>query len=308
MYSETPDVFDGQAAQSATAEIMSRMELYGAMPPADEEDHRDLPEQDDSFAALDTVFETLSGVFEDTCLESEAGDILWNTVNVFQRKLDRLDKGFDQLGFETRRAIREQDGTEIKSVELEKLEIRARATSRARDYFEILRDHAAGLYATATGRPWMPGRGSKVSRAGLTAAVVDSRDFLAASERKKTLSLVPEGPKVVVAGGMDYLDLNLVWDVLDKVRAKHQDMVLMHGGAPKGLDLIAAKWADSRGVAQVVFKPDWKRYGKKRAGFVRNDRMLDLMPIGVLTWPGTGVTENLADKARGFGIPTKQYA
>jgi len=244
MYSETPDVFDDLTGQSATADIMNRMELFGAMPPTDEEDPRPLPELDDGYCALEAVFETLSALFADTCLEGETTDVLWNTVNVFQRKLERLDKGFDQLGFEIRRAIREQDGTEVKSVELEKLELRARSTSDARDTFEALRDHAAGLFAAATGHPWMPGRGSKVSRSGLTAAVVDSREFLAATERRKTQSLAPEGPKVVVSGGMDFTDHTLIWNALDKARAKHADMVLVHGGAPKGVDLIAAKWAE----------------------------------------------------------------
>jgi len=307
MYSETPDVFDDLTGHSATADIMNRMELFGAMPPADEEDPRPLPELDDGFSALEAVFETLSALFADTCLEGETRDVLWNTVNVFQRKLERLDKGFDQLGFEIRRSMREQDGTEVKSVELEKLEHRARSTSDARDTFEGLRNHAADLFTATTGHPWMPGHGSKVSRSGLTAAVVDSREFLAATERRKTQSLAPEGSKVVVSGGMDFTDHDLIWSALDKARTKHPDMVLVHGGAPKGVDLIAARWAEARNVAQVVFKPDWKRYGKSRAGFVRNDQMLNLLPIGVLAFPGTGITENLVDKARNLGIPAKKY-
>ncbi len=308
MYSETPDITDSLTGQSATHEIMNRMQLFGAMPPADEVDPRPLPEQDHSFATLDNVFDSLAHLFTDTCLESEATDVLWNTVNVFQRKLDRLDKGFDQLSFDIRRAIREQDGTEVKSVELEKLEIRAKATSYAREYFETMRDHAAELFSAQTGQPWMPSRGSRISTSHMTAAVVDSRDFLAATERKKTLSMAPEGPTVVVAGGMDFNEYELIFAALDKAHKKHPDMTLVHGGAPKGTDLIAAKWAAARKVAQVVFKPDWNKYGKSRAGFKRNDSMLEILPIGVLAFPGTGITENLVDKARGMGIPTKKYA
>jgi hypothetical protein len=37
---------------------------------------------------------------------------------------------------------------------------------------------------------------------------------------------------------------------------KYPDMVLLHGGTPKGDEMIAARWADTRGVTQVVFKPD----------------------------------------------------
>jgi hypothetical protein len=31
--------------------------------------------------------------------------------------------------------------------------------------------------------------------------------------------------------------------------------------------------------------------------------MLDVLPIGVLVFPGTGIQGNLADKARKLGIP-----
>ena len=220
MYSDTPDVFDSLTGQSATCDIMNRMELFGAMPPAEETDPRPLPGEDDSSAVLEVVFGALSDLFTDTCLESEATDMLWNTVNIFQRKLDHLDKGFDQLSFDIRRAMREQDGSEVKSVELEKLEIRAKATSEARTCFETLRDQAADIFAAHTGQPWMPSRGSRTSTSALTAAVIDSRDFLAATERKKTLAKAPEGPTVVVAGGMEFNDHKAIFTALDKVHKK----------------------------------------------------------------------------------------
>ena len=53
MYSETPDVFDDFTGQSATHAIMNRMELFGALPPADEIDHRPMPDLDNGTAALD---------------------------------------------------------------------------------------------------------------------------------------------------------------------------------------------------------------------------------------------------------------
>src|SRR3546814_7070433 len=55
-----------------------------------------------------------------------------------------------------------------------------------------------------------------------------------------------------------------------QVHAKHPDMVLLHGGSPKGAELIAAKWADNRKVPQIAFKPDWTKHAKA-APFKRND-------------------------------------
>ena len=51
-----------------------------------------------------------------------------------------------------------------------------------------------------------------------------------------------------------------------------------------------------------MFKPDWARHGKA-APFKRNDQLLEALPIGVVVFPGSGVTDNLADKARKLGIP-----
>ena len=83
-------------------------------------------------------------------------------------------------------------------------------------------------------------------------------------------------------------------------------MVLLHGGAPRGAEKIAACWADNRKVTQIVFKPDWTRHAKA-APFKRNDQLLDAMPIGVVLFPGSGVTDNLADKAKVRGIPRCDY-
>lgn len=37
------------------------------------------------------------------------------------------------------------------------------------------------------------------------------------------------------------------------------------------------------------------------APFKRNDQMLDVLPIGVIVFPGTGIQDNLADKASRLG-------
>jgi len=47
----------------------------------------------------------------------------------------------------------------------------------------------------------------------------------------------------------------------------------------------------------IPFKPNWTRHAKA-ASFKRNDELLTLLPIGVLVFPGSGIQENLADKAK----------
>ena len=75
-----------------------------------------------------------------------------------------------------------------------------------------------------------------------------------------------------------------------------------YGGVLKGAELIAAKWADARKVPQVAFRTEWTKH-RKAAPFRRNDAMPDARPIGVVHFPGGGISDNLADEARTKGIP-----
>ena len=74
----------------------------------------------------------------------------------------------------------------------------------------------------------------------------------------------------------------------------------------QSVDTLRAGWADHRKVPQIAFKPDWTKHAKA-APFKRNDQMLDVLPIGVLVFTGTGIQENLADKARKLGIPVWKF-
>ena len=130
-----------------------------------------------------------------------------------------------------------------------------------RNSMEAFRDLAADQFERATGSPWRPRTGSLVNHRALTAAMIDSREFLAAKRRAETEPLLPAGPKIAFTGGVDFNDHSAIWGRLDKVRTKHPDMVLLHGSSPKGAERIAARWADHRKVPQITFKPDWSRHG-----------------------------------------------
>jgi hypothetical protein len=106
---------------------------------------------------------------------------------------------------------------------------------------EFFRDQAAEQFERHTGSAWRPRSGSMVNHRTLTAAMIDSRDFLAAKRRADNEVLLPAGPKIAFTGGLDFNDHSAIWDRLDKVRAKHLDMVLLHGGSPKGAERIAAR-------------------------------------------------------------------
>ncbi|WP_395697792.1 DUF2493 domain-containing protein [Methylocella sp.] len=291
---------------SPTDHLLTELQLYGWRPYQDEPDPRPLPEGNAVAAAVADIFDALVATLGDTRLEPDLDELLWGTVNLFHRAASRVERDLDDNEQAQRRLQREQDGSEVKSVELERRTAEGQTLIERRNSMELFRDVASEAFEHHTGSVWRPRTGSMVNHRNLTAAMIDSRDFLAAKHRAETEVMMPAGPKVAVTGGANFNDHRLIWAKLDQVHAKHPDMVLMHGGTPKGAELIASRWADSRKVSQVAFRPDWTKHGKA-APFKRNDAMLDVLPVGVLVFPGTGIQENLADKARKLGIPTMQF-
>jgi hypothetical protein len=79
-----------------------------------------------------------------------------------------------------RKAQAEQDGSEVKSVELERLIARGLSLIERRNAFEFACDHAAELFEVETGSAWRPRAGSMVNYRALTSAMIDSREFIAA--------------------------------------------------------------------------------------------------------------------------------
>ena len=178
--------------------------------------------------------------------------------------------------------------------------------SSAATSFEIMRDEAADLYEAQTGIELAAAHRLEGQPPGDDRAVIDCRDFLAARRRAETEVLMP-------GRHQDRLRrrARLQRSRADLGRARQgpreaPDMVLLHGGSPRGAERIAACWAENRKVTQIAFKPDWNRHAKA-APFRRNDQLLSVMPAGVIVFPGSGITENLADKARRFGIPVWRF-
>lgn len=287
---------------TATDHVIAELELYGYRPSHDEPDPRPLPEDAEVQGTVIQIMDALVGTFDDTAMEPDLEDLLWGAVNLFHRAADRLERQLDDNEIAQRRGQESQDGSEVRSVELERLVTAGRGLLARRDALETMRDQAADLYQAYMRTPWAPKYGSRVNHKAVTSAMVDSRDFLAAQRKASTDVLVPAGPKVIFTGPVECIDHRLIWAMLDKTHLAHPDMVLVHGGSDKGAELIAAKWADARKVTQIAFKPNWTKFAKA-APFKRNDQMLETLPIGVIIVDGgNGIQENLADKAKAKGI------
>ncbi len=294
--------------ESFTAMVCEQAALFGATPGPDEFDNRPVWGEAESTAAVIKAFHLLAEAAPDgTQLADERASLLWGFVNTLDAQTQRLDRTADKLIPGIREMQREQDGSEIRSRELELATDRAENLTARRDAFEVLRDTAAEAYRVETGEVWRPRRGSHVSQTGkLTSAVIEARDFQRAKKNRENTAHLPQGTLVAVAGGKEADDAGKIIAHLDKVKAKYADVVLVHGGGP-GAEKIAAGWAERNGVHQIVCKPNWDAHGRA-APFRRNDELLSLLPRGVVAFPGSGITDNLVDKARALGIPVKRVA
>ena len=294
---------------SPTAVICENLERFGGTPARGEPDPRAIWDESEALAGLETVLDAFVEEIapDGTQLADERESLLWGFVNTLHMQTVRLDRAVDKLSPKLRDLQQSQDGSEVAAWELERIIERAQHLGDRRDAFERLRDAAAERYLSDTGNTWRPRYGSHISRTSqLTSAAIDARDFLRAREQSKTQAHLPEGTLVAVTGSKPVDDADRICNALDQVRTKYPDMVLVHGGGP-GAEKIAARWAESRGVHQVVCKPDWNAHGRA-APFRRNDELLRLLPKGVIAFPGSGITDNLVDKATQLGIPVHRAA
>jgi hypothetical protein len=248
-------------------------------------------------------------LFPDTALEDDAEEIAWGLVNIFHRAAAKRSAEVDRATDEIRVLLASADGSEVHSIELEQQIAKARAAEVAMLGLEALREGAALLYMNETGSSWRPATGSRPNHhSALTSAVVEGRDFLRARAESRRRASMPEGTPVLFAGGrLSFASAddakavaNNVWVTLDQVRDRVADMVLVHGGDTRGLDRIAAAWAERRKVAQVTFALD-RRLGSS-AGFRRNEQMLSLKPRCLVAFSGNGVLERLVVQAKDKGV------
>src|SRR3546814_12031414 len=95
-------------------------------------------------------------------------------VNLFHRKIDRVQRGLDDNEDAQRRSQREQDGSEVRSVALERLIAQGLTLIERRNALEFLRAHAAELFEGRPGPAWQPLSAPTVNHRARTPAVTHS--------------------------------------------------------------------------------------------------------------------------------------
>lgn len=133
--------------------------------------------------------------------------------------------------------------------------------------------------------------------------------------------------RILITGSRDWPDEEFVWDMID-LAIMHREafgvdpdapskIIIVHGACPTGADLHAATYVKDRvtdwEVEQITldeepYPANWKQLGK-RAGFVRNEHMVNLGADVCLAFikdesRGASHTANLAEER---GITTRRY-
>jgi hypothetical protein len=110
--------------------------------------------------------------------------------------------------------------------------------------------------------------------------------------------------KVVVAGGRDFDDFELMCAKMDEFLANKKGIVIISGKA-KGADALGEKYANWRGYGLEEYPADWDKYGK-RAGLVRNADMANAADAAVCFWDGKSKgTLNMISQMRARNKPLR---
>ena len=107
--------------------------------------------------------------------------------------------------------------------------------------------------------------------------------------------------KLLVCGGRAFADTEMLYRVLDEIHEQNGVAIIIQGGA-KGADIMSYFWACERQIPEIrQYNAQWDDEGKK-AGTVRNARMLrKSQPDAVMAFPGGVGTADMVRKALAKG-------
>ena len=110
--------------------------------------------------------------------------------------------------------------------------------------------------------------------------------------------------KVVIAGGREFNDYDLLREKCDKILSAQTDIEVVSGTA-RGADKLGERYAEEKGYPIQKFPADWKKYDKG-AGSIRNEQMAKYADALIAFWDGVSSgTANMINWARHYGLKVK---
>lgn len=106
--------------------------------------------------------------------------------------------------------------------------------------------------------------------------------------------------RVIIAGGRDVHDYNLVLDAVDKCPFRISAVV---SGGATGVDRLGEQYATEMNLPLHIYFADWKTKGKA-AGPIRNAKMAENADALIAIWDGKSKgTKNMIETAEKRGLP-----
>jgi hypothetical protein len=104
---------------------------------------------------------------------------------------------------------------------------------------------------------------------------------------------------VVITGGRDFADRDLLFAVLDDIHDTRGPITLIRNGGMTGADALSSRWAYERQVDTECVGALWGQY-RKRAGPIRNEWMISRGTDVLVAFPGGRGTANTIEIARRY--------
>ena len=281
--------------------------------------HMPFPAEEEVKQLGHAILTEILDCFGKDATEEHAQRIAHYVLGGIQSAINYFDGQYDRAALELDDLNREQDGSEVKSGQLEE------ATGKAR-YFEALlmvletfRDAGADTYHVATNQVWTPHRGSAKS-VTTSFAMMEVAETLRRKAKRDNTGFDPGAQYVVFRGVQSAnteADAKLIYKALDWARNKFPNMHLAVTGN-SGAEQIALTWAKNKKV--VPHLDQLRKKEGNAAPFKCNDRLLALKPVMVLYMPAptnpaneaeakpNGITLNIAQKAQEARILTYRVA
>lgn len=110
--------------------------------------------------------------------------------------------------------------------------------------------------------------------------------------------------KVIVAGGRDYDDYQLMENRLDYLLQNKDDVTIVSGTA-RGADKLGERYANQKGFEVIEMPANWDKYGKS-AGYKRNEDMAKIADAAVIFWDGESRgSKHMIDLAHKYNLKVR---
>lgn len=108
--------------------------------------------------------------------------------------------------------------------------------------------------------------------------------------------------RVIIAGGRDFDDYDLVVSTMDKLLQNITEPITIVCGMARGADTLGERYAISKGYEVAHFPADWGKFGKA-AGYKRNEQMAQNADALVAFWDGRSRgTKHMIDLAHKYNL------